>query len=140
TIRFDNVLVVRKAGSAPADSTDGAAVYSGIAASTTDTGLSNGTNYHYAVFVQRDGQTSTAARVNTTPLDPASTIAYTSQPAGAYGNGGDITVGAVFHVTDDKVLLTLGRVYKAGATGSNQIGIWNATSQALLASVTVTNS
>jgi lysophospholipase L1-like esterase len=140
TSRFDQVLVVRKAGVDPATPTDGVTTYSGTAATTNDTGLSNGTTYHYAVFVSRDGQISNAARAEATPIDPASVLAYSAQPTGAYGGTGTSTMGAVFHVTDDKVMLTLGRNYKPASTGSNQIGIWDGTTKALLVTVTVNST
>jgi lysophospholipase L1-like esterase len=136
--RFDLISVVRKAGSAPASPTDGAVVYSGTGSSTIDLGLTNGTTYYYAFYVQRDGGFSSVARAQATPLDPGSVVTYTATPTGGYGStAATYTTGATFHLTDDKVLLTLGRVYKAGSTGTNQIGIWDAATATLLASVTV---
>ena len=68
------------------------------------------------------------------PVDPTGDVTYTAAPTGSYGGiGANYTLGAVFHVTTDKVLRKLGRVYKAGSTAGNQIGIWDATSGALLA-------
>jgi uncharacterized repeat protein (TIGR02543 family) len=47
---FNGVLILRKAGVAPADPTDGTVVYDGIATNTQDQGLDNGKTYYYAVF------------------------------------------------------------------------------------------
>src|SRR5206468_4148486 len=72
---FDQVRMVRKAGSAPADPTDGTVVYAGTGQTVTDGPLVNGTLYNYAAWVVRSGKLSTAARTSATPaaasLDPA---------------------------------------------------------------------
>ena len=137
--RIDFVKVVRKVGAAPADPTDGALIFSGIGTSVADTGLSNGTTYQYAVWVQRDGAFSTAARIGATPVDPAATVTYAATPVGTYGGtAATYNLGAVFHVTASKVLLSLGRTYKAGSTAGNQVGVWDGTTGALLASASVT--
>ena len=44
------VTLVRKEGAYPADVTDGLVVYDGLAQTKTDTGLTNGTTYNYALF------------------------------------------------------------------------------------------
>ncbi|MGE5297177.1 MAG: DUF4082 domain-containing protein, partial [Solirubrobacterales bacterium] len=47
---FAGVKVVRKQGSSPTSVTDGTVVYTGTAEQYTNTGLTNGTTYYYAVF------------------------------------------------------------------------------------------
>ena len=105
-----------------------------------DTGVSNGTWYHYGVWVQRDGAFSASACTCVgLPTDPASVVAYTAAPTGAYaGTDPNWVMGTVFHVTADKALTKLGRVYKAGSTAGNQVGIWDGDDGALLASANVT--
>ena len=44
----------------------------------------------------------------------------------------------VFHVTQDKAVLTLGRDYQRARPAGNQIGIWDEASGVLLYSTTVT--
>ena len=38
--------------------TDGTLVYSGLGSTIADTSVTNGTSYHYAVWIQRGGRTS----------------------------------------------------------------------------------
>gem|GEM_PF-4065334 len=52
--RFDGVKVVRKAGSAPANATDGTVVYQGTAEELSDT-LPTAAIYHYGVFSRDSG-------------------------------------------------------------------------------------
>ena len=139
TIRFDRVVVVRKVGADPATAADGVSIYSGTASSVTDTAVTNGLEYHYGVWVQRDTDQSAPAYASAIPTDPAAVVTYTASPVGSYaGSAANFVLGAVFHVTDAKAVTKLGRVYKAGSTAGNKIGIWDATSGALLASVNVT--
>ena len=139
TIRFDRVIVVRKLGGPPSDPSDGTTLVSGVATSYSDTNITIGTTYYYGVWVDREDELSAPARVKATPLNQASEIAYTAQPQGTYNQtDGGFTVGTVFHVTEDKVVLKLGRVYKAGTSGPHQIGIWDDATRQLVTSVTVT--
>src|SRR5205085_2764280 len=65
---FDQIKVVRKAGSDPADPTDGNAVATGAAiTSAADTGLTNGTTYNYAVWAFSGALFSPATRATATP-------------------------------------------------------------------------
>ena len=67
TTAFTQVTIVRKAGAPPADLADGTVVYDGTGTSVTDTGLTNGTQYFYAAWVQRNGDISVPARLDATP-------------------------------------------------------------------------
>jgi polysaccharide lyase-like protein/IPT/TIG domain-containing protein len=138
-IRFDRVIVTRKAAldpADPADPADGMLVYSGSGSSVSDTGLQNESEYRYAVWVERDGELSAPARASSTPFDPNETT-YTAQPAGDYSGTSARNLGAVFHLTSDRTLLRLGRVYQAGSSASNKIGIWDEATETLLYSATV---
>jgi hypothetical protein len=138
SIRFDAIEVVRKVGATPASPADGTLVYTGTGTSFSDTGLTNGVTVGYGVWVLRDGQLSTPATTTALPFSAGSEVTYTSQPSGGYGGtAASLNLGAVFHLTIDKALTKLGRVYKAGSTASNQIGIWDEASGTLLASATV---
>jgi cellulose 1,4-beta-cellobiosidase len=81
---FDAVRVVRKAGTAPADANDGTVVLNGTGTSVADTGLTNGTTYHYAVWTVAGGVLSTPARATATPSaaqqppDPVSALDATA--------------------------------------------------------------
>ena len=67
TTAFTQVTIVRKAGAPPADLADGTVVYDGTGTSVTDTGLTNGTQYFYAAWVQRNGDIAVPARLDATP-------------------------------------------------------------------------
>src|SRR6185437_4746852 len=72
---FDQIQLVRKAGSAPANPTDGTTIYTGTSASFGDTALTNGTLYFYAAWVVRGGVLSSAARIAASPsLAPVSPV------------------------------------------------------------------
>lgn len=71
---FDGVTVVRKIGSAPANVQDGDVVYAGMAQTYTDTGLTNGTAYFYAVFTHDKAQNfSFGVHASATPNAPDTT-------------------------------------------------------------------
>lgn len=75
---FAGVLIVRKAGSAPADRTDGSQICSGAGTSWNDPGLTNGTTYYYKAFSFNAGmEYSTGVTANATPL-ALSTMAATA--------------------------------------------------------------
>ena len=65
------VQVVRKRGSDPADPTDGTASTAAPAPSFSDTGLTNGTIYHYGVWVAPRRRSRRRPRVSATPNVPA---------------------------------------------------------------------
>ena len=90
------------------------------------------------MFTEQSGQISDPALAIGTPNPPNAPFTYISLPTGNYaGSGGGYTLGGVFHVTQDKVVLKLGRQYKAGSTTGNQIGLWDDATGQLLASGTV---
>ena len=136
---FDNVQVVRKAGSPPADPTDGTVVYTGTGTSFSDIGVTNGTTYYYAVWSVRRGEIATApATASTTPSLPAGRrLVHDDAGRLVPPTRLQLLAGTVFHVTQDQLLLQLGRVYQPADPASNQIGIWDATTQALVYSGTV---
>ena len=135
---FDKITVVRKLDADPADPTDGTVLLDGIGTSIADTAVTNGLTYHYAIWVQRDDALSPVIRGSATPLPPGAPFTYTAQPTGLYsGAAPQYTLGAVFHVTENTTLLQLGRVYQAGSTQPNQIGIWDEATSTLLFSATV---
>ncbi|RME92537.1 MAG: hypothetical protein D6767_03010 [Candidatus Hydrogenedentota bacterium] len=69
---FAGVKVIRKTGSAPVSVNDGTLVYDGTGTSYTDTGLTNGTEYYYAVFTyDNQGNYSQGVTVGATPQDAA---------------------------------------------------------------------
>ncbi|MFH1377903.1 MAG: fibronectin type III domain-containing protein [Planctomycetota bacterium] len=58
---FSGVIVRRSTGSAPASPTSGSMVYQGSGQSATDTGLTNGLQYYYAVFAIDDSSNASAS-------------------------------------------------------------------------------
>ena len=87
TIRFDQVVGRPQGGRRPGRPDrrhDG--LQRAPARRSTDTGLTNGTTYHYAVFVSRDGQFSTAGARQRRPRSTRRAPSPTPpQPTGAYG-------------------------------------------------------
>jgi VCBS repeat protein len=134
---FDSVKVVRKLGADPADPSDGSLVCSCTGTSTADTGLTNGGDYRYGVWVARGSELSVPARTNATP-DLPTPVTYTAQPPGSYsGTAANRVFGGVFHVTVDKTLTEVGKAFAPGSTAANTIGVWDDTTQTLLFSGTV---
>ena len=135
---FDSVLVVRNDGAPPTDPSDGTLVCACTGNSAADTGLTNGEDYYYGLWVTRgSGAYSVPARVVATPAAPAP-VTYTATPTGTYGGtAANRVLGAVFHVTAARTLTQVGKVFKAGSTASNTIGIWDETTQTLLFSAVV---
>ena len=85
--------VVRKAGADPADPSDGTLVFSGTASSISDTPLTNGVDYHYAVWTSRSGVLSSAARITATPQDqPPDPVTRTVRPVRGVNTGGSLQV------------------------------------------------
>ena len=136
---FEQIKIVRKVDSPPTSLTDGTLVFAGNATSYADTGLTNGTSYFYAIYTVYDGgKLSEPVLVDATAGFPDAPITYRAAPTGSYGgSGGDFNLGAVFHVTEDKVVLKLGRAYLGGSTSGNQIGVWDDETGQLLASAVV---
>ncbi len=123
TESFDVIRVVRKQDTDPADPSDGTLVCACTGTTTSDADVTNGNSYHYGVWVDRGGIFSVATRVNATPT---AAVTYTSTPSGGYGKtAAGWTVGAVFHVTVDTVLSRVGKVFQAGSTASNSLGLWD---------------
>jgi hypothetical protein len=136
---FDQVVVVRKTGADPSGTTDGTTVYTGTAASFSDTTASNGVEYHYGVFLKSGTNTGSGVFATAIPLDPSSVVTYSATPTGSYsGTSSAFVLGAVFHVSAAQYLVKVGRAYAPGSTAGNKIGIWDASSGNLLASVNVT--
>ena len=78
---WDRTIVVRKAGSAPTSYTDGTVVVSSTvknqysSTAFVDTGLTNGTTYHYRFFpVSREGSYKTGSSVSARPSATSVTI------------------------------------------------------------------
>ncbi len=68
TSGFAGTVLVRRAGNYPGLPTDGQVVYSGPSQTFTDTSLTNGTTYYYALFSYNSaGQYSNAIHVSTAP-------------------------------------------------------------------------
>lgn len=68
---ISGVRVMRKTGSFPAHSSDGTILAHSFVTQITDTGLSNGTAYYYAVFsFDAAGKFSTAVTLTATPYSP----------------------------------------------------------------------
>jgi hypothetical protein len=81
TANFAAVTIRRASGSAPSSPTDGIGVYEGSGTATTDTGLTNGTTYHYRVFAH-DGAGHHASGVNASATPQA--LAGSGSPFHAY--------------------------------------------------------
>ena len=86
---FTGALVVRREGAAPASRTDGTPVYDGPASAFLDTGLTNGTIYHYRVYAHdgagnygagSDAVAVTPSEDSTTPPSPPPTFTATPGP------------------------------------------------------------
>ena len=124
----------------PADPTDGTTVYAGTGTSVTDTGLTNGTLYYYGVWTIRGGvrARSRRARRACPSARPAPTRTRRSRPATTRRPRPRTRSASSSTSRVDKALLKLGRVYKAGSTAGNQIGVWDATTGAPARSATVT--
>ena len=81
---LDEVIVVRKQGSAPASVSDGTLVYSGLLNTCSDNGLADG-DYYYAVFA-REGDAYSAAVVEQVHIGAPSLTTHTRNlPVGEYG-------------------------------------------------------
>jgi len=66
---FAGVRIVRKIGGYPTGPNDGTLVYSGLAITTLDTGLTNGTKYYYAAYsYDTSGNFSSGALASATPI------------------------------------------------------------------------
>ncbi len=134
---FDSIEIVRKAGADPADPSDGALVCVCAGTSVADTGLTNGTEYRYAAWASRGIALSIPARAGATPAAPAA-VTYATQPSGSYsGTAANRVLGAVFHVTVDKTLTEIGKVFAPGSTAANTIAVWDEATQVLLFSGSV---
>ncbi len=85
---FVGTRIVRKAGSAPTSPTDGTVAYSGSATSTTDSNLTNGTQYFYAAY-SFDGTTNygIAVTASATPIDNVAPAAPTGLNVTSAGPG-----------------------------------------------------
>ncbi|HKP19224.1 MAG TPA: FG-GAP-like repeat-containing protein [Gaiellaceae bacterium] len=68
---YDTIKVVRKAGSDPANPSDGTLVYNDTGSAALDIGLTNGVPYHYGVWVVRVGVLSAPVRITVTPATTA---------------------------------------------------------------------
>ena len=125
----------------PGRPTDGTTSTAARRRSLADTGVSNGTSYHYAVCVAARRRALGAPRARPRCRSTRRASSPTRRtPTGAYGgHGRELRRSAPSSTSPiDKALTKLGRVYKAGSTAGNQIGIWDGTTGALLASVNVT--
>ena len=81
---LDEVIVVRKQGSAPASVSDGTQVYAGLLNTCSDDGLADG-DYYYAVFA-REGEAYSAAVVEQVHIGAPSLTTHTRNlPVGEYG-------------------------------------------------------
>lgn len=91
---LDEVIVVRKQGSAPASVTDGTQVYAGLLNTCSDNGLADG-DYYYAVFA-REGDAYSAAVVEQVHIGAPSLTYY--ERAVTPGEYGTVCIGyAVEH-------------------------------------------
>lgn len=91
---LDEVIVVRKQGSAPASVSDGTLVYSGLLNTCSDNGLADG-DYYYAVFA-REGDAYSAAVVEQVHIGAPSLTYY--ERAVMPGEYGTVCIGyAVEH-------------------------------------------
>jgi len=87
------VKIVRKAGSYPTNYSDGTPIYDGMATSTSDSGLTNGTTYYYAAFAYDEVPNYS------TLISGSKASAYPYQPGGGGGGGGGSSMAYCISVT-----------------------------------------
>ncbi|MGE5296210.1 MAG: FG-GAP-like repeat-containing protein, partial [Solirubrobacterales bacterium] len=121
---FAGVKVVRKEGSSPTSVTDGTVVYTGSAEQYTNTGLTNGTTYYYAVFSYDEVPNySSGATTNATPAEAgASTVGYTT----VFSNiSGTVNRRAVPVAVSETGTLGSITIYHQGGTGNAILAVYN---------------
>lgn len=82
---FAGVIILRKTGAYPANSSDGTLVYTGTGASAVDITLTNGTQYYYGIYAfDLAGNKATSAQATATPNGGAVNPPSLSPSAGIF--------------------------------------------------------
>lgn len=83
---FQRVRIIRKTGAAPGNSSDGVEIFNGNAISVSDTTLTNGTTYYYAIYAyDLAGNESVSATSSATPVAGLVNAPTMNPAAGVFG-------------------------------------------------------